>query len=267
LYRATFCYLDLGNPVKCIPLQTEQIELERRLGDRKQEAAGLVNLGNNYMLLGMHRQARAAIERALLLAGAVGARRLRAYGFMNLGSTYWLSGNIRMARRLMEQALDDIVGLGDVFGRAMILQFIGEVLEDAGDAAGAERWFAEAKEILTRIGVIPETHEMSAGLARCALAQAQLEEARRLALEVWNYLKEHGGPGMSYPSHVYQTCADVFDALDDRETSRAAVEAGYRELMAYADRIDDPAWRKSFLENDPFNRALVEMYERVVGSR
>jgi hypothetical protein len=92
-----------------------------------------------------------------------------------------------------------------------------------------------------------------------------LEEARRLALEVWGYLKEHGRAWVTYPSRAYQTCADVFDALDDRETSRAVVEAGYRELMAYADRIDDPAWRKSFLENDPFNRALVEMYERMIG--
>jgi tetratricopeptide (TPR) repeat protein len=267
LYRAAFCYAESGNPVKAIPLQTEQIELDRRLGNRMQEAAGLGNLGNSYMTLGMYRQARAVVERALLLAETLGARSLHAYGLGNLGYIHFLCGDVRPARHIIEQALDEMTATGDVFGRAMTQHMMGEVLEDAGDAAGAGRRFAEAREMLTSIGVIPMAHEASTGLARCALAQAQLEEARRLALEVWDYLKEHGGTGMYYPSHAYQTCADIFDALDDRETSRAVVEAGYREMMAQADRIDDPAWRKSFLTNDPFNRAIMEMYERVVGGR
>jgi hypothetical protein len=197
----------------------------------------------------------------------LGARQLHAYGLTNLGYIHFLSENTRSAHCLTEQALDEMTTAGDVFGRAITLHQLGEVLESIGDIAGAGRRLAEAKEIFASLGMIPRAHEMSAGLARCALAQAQLEEARRLALEVWDYLKEHGRTGMECPCHVYQSCADVLDALADKETARAVVEAGYRELTAQADKIGDPAWRESFLENGPFNRALVEMYERVMGSR
>jgi hypothetical protein len=54
------------------------------------------------------------------------------------------------------------------------------------------------------------------------------------------------------------------DALDDPATSRAALEAGYGELMACADKISRPEWRKLFLENMPERRAIVEMWERLM---
>ena len=53
-------------------------------------------------------------------------------------------------------------------------------------------------------------------------------------------------------------------ALDDPATSRRALEAGYRELRECADKISNPKWPKSFLENVPEHRAIVEMWERLM---
>jgi hypothetical protein len=67
---------------------------------------------------------------------------------------------------------------------------------------------------------------------------------------------------MGDPSWFYHTCAEVFDALGEAENARAAIESGHQALMEVADTITEPAWRKSFLENSPDNRAIMELWER-----
>jgi hypothetical protein len=75
-------------------------------------------------------------------------------------------------------------------------------------------------------------------------------------------LSQHGTAGIERPTLCYQTCADIFDALGDPQTSRAAVEAGYRQLMTRAEKISDPDWRRSFIDNIPEHRAIFELWER-----
>jgi hypothetical protein len=80
--------------------------------------------------------------------------------------------------------------------------------------------------------------------------------------ELWNALATGAAKG-EFPLLSYQTCADLFDALGDAEQARAAIEAGYRELMARAKKISDPEWRKAFLNDVPEHRAMVEMWEQI----
>jgi hypothetical protein len=65
---------------------------------------------------------------------------------------------------------------------------------------------------------------------------------------------------MEFPILAYQTCADLFAAVGDVERSRVAIEKGYRELLDRAERIGDPAWRFSFLENVPEHRTITERW-------
>ena len=132
----------------------------------------------------------------------------------------------------------------------------------AGDAAGAARQFGEAHEGFSRAGALANALECTAGLARCALAQGQLDSARQAAAEVWQYLADHGPAGLELPALAYLTCVEVFEALEEPEPARAALAAGYREVMARAEKISDPEWRQSFLDNVPEHRALVAQWER-----
>jgi len=99
---------------------------------------------------------------------------------------------------------------------------------------------------------------------RCALAQGHLDEVRRFAAELWNALGTGRAKG-EFPLLSYQTCADLFDALGEGEQTKAAVEAGNRELMNRAEKISNPEWRKVFLENVPEHRAVIEMWEKLPG--
>ena len=67
---------------------------------------------------------------------------------------------------------------------------------------------------------------------------------------------------------VYLALIEVFaaageTAVPDGPTLSAVVQAGYEFIMARADRISDPLWRQSFLENVPANRAGIQWWRRL----
>jgi class 3 adenylate cyclase/tetratricopeptide (TPR) repeat protein len=263
LSRVSVFYTESGDLARAQHLYREGLEIHGRLGNRAQEAGALANLGYCFVLLGLYKQGRGALEQALELAEGIGARRNRAYILQNLGLAYFRSGDGRTARRTLEQSLMDMVAVDDAWGRGATIYYLGLVMEASGDVAGAARRFQEAKGIFIDLGARGPSCDSLAGLARCALAQGHLDEARRQATEIWIFLKEHGTGGMDAPVWAYQTCADIFDALGEPEQARAAVEAGYREMMDRAAKITDPEWRRSFLENVAEHRALTEMSEEL----
>lgn len=256
-------YGEAGDVGRSALLNIESADAARRAGDRSLEGYALVRLGFNYAVLGLYRLARPTTEQALRLAEAVGDRRPRAYCLQNLGWVYLRSGDGRTARRLEEDALRELTAVGDAYGRAASLTYLGYIDEQAQDYVGAARRFAEARQEYERIGVRGSAEDGIAGIARCALMQGQLDVAREHANEVWTYLSGHGIEGIEQPTLCYLTCADIFDALGAVDESRAAVEQGYQELMTRAEKISDAEWRKSFLENVPEHRTMIEMWERI----
>jgi class 3 adenylate cyclase/tetratricopeptide (TPR) repeat protein len=255
-------HIAVGDLALAVQQFAEAARIAQRAGDRRGHAVALGNLGYVYALLGLYKLARPALEQSLAVNEAIGQRRTRAYNLQNLGFTCLRIGDGRTARRLIEESLRELTAVGDAHGQAGALLYLGRVAEQAGDAAGAARRFSEALAGLTRSGFLSVTPDCTAGLARCALAQGQLDEAREHAAALWQHLSEQGPTGIELPTLCYQTCADLFDALGDPETSRAAVEAGYRDLMARAEKISDRDWRQSFLDNIPEHRAIVDLWER-----
>ncbi len=104
----------------------------------------------------------------------------------------------------------------------------------------------------------------TAGLAASAVAQGQWDQARSSIHEAWNYLKKHDWHwvDLEHPPLVYRICAETLDALGEEETLQELLEIGQQELVKEADKITAPAWRQSFLENNPDSRAFLAMWER-----
>jgi len=262
LGTAAYCYGELGDLARCDPLQTEQIELDHHLGNRNQEALGLVNLGADYLGIGLFKQARLLFEQARTISKALGAHRPLAYSLINLGEIYLITGDLRQAHQLSEQALQEISLSQDTRGKVAVLDILGRVLLAIGDVPGASRRFSEAYKLALSKGKVALTCGTISFLAVSAVMQGQLDEAREYVLEAWDYLKEHGRVGMNCPMIVFINCAETFDALGDEEHLQVALEIGHQTLMELADTINVPAWRQSFLENVPENRAIMEMWER-----
>lgn len=256
-------YGETGDLARSAQLELEAAALAREIGDREAEASVLGNLGYDYAQMGLYKMARPILEQHLRLTESIGDRRMHGYSLQNLAWTYLQSGDGRTAQKLLEQALEELGRVGDIYGRAACILYLGFISEQAGNAAGAERHFSEAREGFRQMSSPVAVVETTASLARCALAQGNLQSARERVTEVWTHLSAHGPHGMELPALCYQTCADIFDALGDTATSRAAVQAGYRELMARAEKISDPGWHRSYLNNVPEHRAIIDMWERI----
>jgi tetratricopeptide (TPR) repeat protein len=258
-------YVESGNLAKAVQLHKEQAAINHRLGDRAAEANALLNLGYDYVCLGMPDAGRTALEQSLLIYRGIGVRRELDYARLNLGLAYWRSGDSHAARQLLEPMQSELVSLGDAFARAAGLSYLALAQEQSGDVADAVECFAQAMELFGTVGVQSYATDARAGLARGALAQGNLDKARELVTAIWNYLRQQGAQGIEFPVRAYLTCADIFDALGDSEMSCAAVEEGYRELIQRADKISNSDWRASFLENVPEHRAILDRWKQLAG--
>ncbi len=262
LFRAEFCYGTIHEHAKSIPLLTEEIELARRLGNRIEESNGLGNLGSFYTFLGLYKQARPLIEQALAIAEALGSRRGVAWFLYYLAGFYRATGDLRQARQLLEKSIEEFIPTHNVRGKAAAVLLLGVVLLAMGDIPGAAGRFAQGHTLALSQIEVGISLSATAGLAACAVMQGELDQARDYAHEVWDYIKEHHLTGIDSPLVVGLALAEVFDALGEEENFQAILAYGHQALMEVADKINVPAWRQSFFENNPDCRAFLEMWER-----
>ena len=263
LTNVAILYTESGDFARGAQLLNQQLEICQRTGNRLGEAIGLSNLGYDYIFMGLYPSGQAALEKSLQLFESIGARHWKSFAQLNLGITYLRCGDSHAARQNLEKATSELIKTGDAFAQAVNQSYLGLTLEQSGDVSGAMECFTKARSILGEIRMPSYANDALAGLARCNLAMGYTDKAQQCGIQVCDYLKQHGSKGMEFPILAYQTCADIFEALDDTQNTFVMVRSGYLDLMERAGKISDLTWRQSFLENVPEHRALIERWERL----
>jgi len=256
-------YVEAGDLARAAQLLQDQIALYQRLNDRGGQANPLLNLGYDYLCLGLYEEARAATEDALILLKSFGAQREMAYAQLNLGLIYWRNNQFPAALNILEAAQRTLVTLNDRYGEAAALCYIALILEDRTTVREARHHYAAARHIHLASGARGAAADALAGLTRCALQLNDWEAARQHAAELWNYLCRQGTQGMELPLRAYLTCAQVFSALREADQARQATEAGYQELLMRSEKISRLEWGRSYLSNIPEHRALIALWEQI----
>ena len=256
-------YVEAGDLARAAQLLQDQIALYRRLNDRGSQANPLLNLGYNYLCLGLYEEARAATEEALSLLRSFGAQREMAYAQLNLGMIHWRNDQFPAALQILKTAQQTLAGLDDRFGQAAALCYLALILEDSAAPLEARHNYEAARHIHLASGARGAAADALAGLTRCAWQLNDEEATRHYATELWNYLRLKGTPGMELPLRAYLTCAQVFSALGEDDTARQATEAGYQELITRSEKISRLEWGRSYLANIPEHRALIELWEPI----
>jgi tetratricopeptide (TPR) repeat protein len=262
LPRIGVYFFETGDLATYIELMSEEIQIARELGDRLAEAIGLSNIGESYSRLGLYRQARAHLEQAKAAAEAIGARRFRALAVQNLGSVLLQMGHLRKAEEPLQEALREFHAMEDIFTEERVQLELALVQEQAGDFAGAERRFLAARGKLEEMGIGDGISEANAGLARCALAQGHLDEARQYTREAAAFLRQEGATAEN-PFRTYRSCAEVWLALGENEAAKDLIREGWHELQTRANRLNNLEWRQSFLDNVPDNSAVTQLAQRL----
>ena len=225
-------------------------------GDRRGIALASNMIGTDYLRIGMYKSARDAFQIGYELSEQVGARSTHAHAVKYLGLVHYCLGDTRSARRYLDSAIAEFEQEGDLETWAESHLHLGRILEKIEDFHGAQQAFLRVIEIGQEIERWSLQADAEAGLARCALADGQLETSARLANSVWRHLDEKGITQMYYPIQAYLTCIEVFDALGEDGAARSATEQGNRTLMKIAGTIDNPEAKMSFLRNVQEHREL-----------
>jgi len=133
---------------------------------------------------------------------------------------------------------------------------LAEVLRRMGDLEGAER------ELQAAIGptVPPLEHPgILATLSALRLAQGRAEDALAAAEDAVARCTAMGGCGMFRGAFVRLAHAEALHATGAHDAARLAIAEARTRLLATADKIPDPGYRKSFLDAVPENARTLEL--------
>ncbi len=281
----------------------QALEIRREIGDRAGEGVGLLNLAQVHFDLGDYARAEQDYRQALAIQQAIGNRWEEVNDWLGLGAVHLELGDLAQAQTCFQQGLQIAQSIGDQGGQAYALVNLGLALRDAGRYAVAHKALveglklAEAQEdrylissyhsylgevylclgqpdlaeqavqaslaIRRALDMRPRMADDWATLAAIYLAGERVGEAVSCAGEALSILQESGGEGVEFASRDYFICGQALSAHGQTQSAQAALRAAYELVMARADKIVDPALRRSFLERVAVNRQIVEEARRL----
>jgi hypothetical protein len=141
---------------------------------------------------------------------------------------------------------------------------LAEVRRREGDLEGAERDIQQALALLGAASPLndPPTR---ATLAALRLAQGRPDEALAAAEEGMARLEELGACLFNRGRSLRLVHVECLRACGKDEAARAALEKARACILAIADEIDDPTYRKTFLEDVPENRQTLALAREWLG--
>jgi ATP/maltotriose-dependent transcriptional regulator MalT len=142
---------------------------------------------------------------------------------------------------------------------------LAEVLRRAGELDAAEAEIQTALPLLTTAYPLDVPGAL-ATLAALRLAQGRIVEALTAAEDGMVRYETIGACSYFFRGAFLRLVhAECLDASGDHDAARAAIARARDRLFVIAGKIDDPAYRKSFLENVPENRRTLELARQWLG--
>jgi predicted ATPase len=274
----------------------EMLHLSLQTGNRLTESVALRGLGVATGDMGEYAEARACLEQSLRLCQETGDRRDEGWALLSLGDLFWAVGDYGQARAYHEQSLEVCQAAGDRLGECRSLLILGDVSRREGAYAQAEVYLQQALKISREIGASPVPGWALAGLGLVRRDQGDLADAKNhieqaIALrgkldlsavalfadlaeihllerefgraqtcidQIQSILEHVPDPSASlWAPAAYLACYRVSQARGDPRSDHFMCLA-HRTLLACADRIHDEELRRSFLENVPAHREIIE---------
>jgi CHAT domain-containing protein/Tfp pilus assembly protein PilF len=142
----------LGEMQKALEKYSEALPIRRAIGDRRGEAIALDDIGIIYDSLGETQMALEKYSEALSIRRAIGDRRGEATTLNNIGAAYRSLGEMQKALEKYSEALSIRRAIGDRRGEATTLNNIGGTYRSLGEVQKALEKYSEALSIRRAIG-------------------------------------------------------------------------------------------------------------------
>jgi predicted ATPase/class 3 adenylate cyclase len=232
------------------------LALCRTLGNRDDESQALYYIGAVSLALGDYAAARSHVEQALAIAREIGDRRVESEFLACLSLLFHQQGNHQAALATSRQALDIAQEMNDNPAQALAWRQRGHALLGAGQRNEALEAYQRAVALREELGQPNLATESLAGIALVYLAQRDIVQARAQVEQILRYLEGGTLDGTEEPFRIYLACYHVLRASRDPRAP-SMLRTAVSLLRERAANIDDPAQRRSFLEQVPANRALA----------
>jgi tetratricopeptide (TPR) repeat protein len=258
---------NLANVCRCqgdyspaIAYLEQALLITRAMGDRQSGAACLHDLGWVLHCLGDYRAARENYDEALQINREIGDRGREAEVLASLGLLSHHQGDHETARVYCQSAsaIHQQVGRREMEGHA--LTNLGHALHSLGCMKEAAAAYRQALALRRDQGQPHLATEPLAGLARIALTQGNLAQARVHVQGILDHLQANTLEGTDEPFRVYLTCYRVLHGSQDPRAETILTTA-HGLLLAQAAKIGDRGLQRSFLENVVTHRELLEAWQ------
>jgi class 3 adenylate cyclase/tetratricopeptide (TPR) repeat protein len=247
---------------KAIQLHERSVELCNRLGNHHYMAIELSNIGYLYTMAGHAEKGVEALKQALELNRTLDSPRSTIYNLLNLGLADYRLGDHPSAVGVLIQAASAIEAMEDPVAEAACHTYFGLVSEQTLEMIDARQHYEKAVELWYLIGSIGSAQDAAAGIARTSLSMHDLNDAQRRAVELWAYLSQNGPQGLEFPIYAYLTCAQIFQAAQERKRMIGAIMGGYDELIKRAEKFSDGDWRDTYLHAVPEHATMIELWKQ-----
>jgi serine/threonine protein kinase/DNA-binding SARP family transcriptional activator/predicted ATPase len=229
----------------------------RETGDRRGEAFIYTCLAQLYVQQANFSKVVDYYERGLAIFRDFGERINESIVLNNLGEAACFQGDYVKGFAYYQQTLDLCRQIESRSGIVYALNGVADSLFGLGRLDEAGSYFRQAIDLGEELGMRDNAMDARGGLARVLMAQGELDMAYQWVSEIQAYLEAgHELRTEVTPFRVYWTCYQVLKAaLDPR--ARELLETTYQLLCKQAGDIKDGIVQRAFLENIPWNRAIV----------
>ena len=237
---------------------TQALDISREVSDKHSECINLGNLAEAARDLGDFRQAKTYYDQALQLAQDLGVIQNQSAILLSSSLLLEYLGDSLAALENAQQALTLARESKNLLYESASLSRLGQSLLTLGRREEAGDHLQRAYDLQIELGLESRAIESLAGLARVSLSGGDASTALTFVEEILRFLETNKMFGAEEPVRVYLTCYQVLIANQDPR-ARPTLEAGYRFLQERLSTIDDKELRRSFLEQVPWNRQLIEI--------
>ncbi|MBE7480322.1 MAG: protein kinase [Polyangiaceae bacterium] len=212
------------------------------------------SVGFAHIALGQYAQAEAILRDVLARAERMNLALTRAIAKHNLGYAVALAGDLAAGIAIERDAIADAVSQHDRWIECVSHTYLAALLSRAGKHAEALASALKSAELSDR----PNRVLALALAARAELGRGDPSAALGHATES-HYLLEELGSIEDGEGLARLTWVEVLRANGEREKASAALDRAQQRLRERADKISDPALRRSFLENVPEHRETLSL--------
>jgi tetratricopeptide (TPR) repeat protein len=237
-----------------LELDRQDLLINRELGNRRNEAIALNNLGNGWLRLGAHAVANTYLQEGLQLVRTVGDRSTEPSLLLNLATLALRDGEDAYALTLAHSALDSASAVGSPERVAMAWCALGqaELALDREDAAHTA--FETALNVPNSDP--PTRFDALAGLARVALLR-KASDALPYVEAIMAHLAVGGDlDGTESASLIQLVCYQVLQDMGDTR-AQLLLNQAHQSMVAVLDTLNDTRLRDDFLKNVPGHRGIV----------